>query len=187
MAGIIWKVDLAWMAEKMGLLPCMTFCECAVGPLEISMAPGFVGKCNRLMLVEPLPRFAMEAERLLGTKVLKVAVGMEPGKAEMVDNGGSSFIKGTWAPTSSNNETFAVDVVTFNEIDDGQIDVLALDCEGQEWAVLSKMKSSPYLLSIEIWEGNPYAKEIHGWMKYHEYVLRFETGPTAETKIYTKD
>jgi FkbM family methyltransferase len=186
MAGIIWKTDLAWIAQQMRILPALTVCECSVGPLEISVAPGFVGLCDRLLLVEPLPRFAMDVERFLHTKVLKVAVGMQSGRAEMVDNGGSSFIKGTWSPTPSENSAFPVDVVTFDTIDDGQIDVLALDCEGQEWAVLSKMKSHPKLISIEIWEGNPYAKEIYGWLKYHEYVLRFATGPTAETQIYSK-
>jgi FkbM family methyltransferase len=187
MAGVIWKVDLAWLAQQMRILPALTVCECSVGPLEISVAPGFVGLCDRLLLIEPVPYLAKEASRILQTKVLQVAVGLESGTAKMIDNGGSSYLKGTWAPTPADKNEFEVEVVTFDEIDDEQIDILSLDCEGQEWAVLSKMKSRPQLINIEIWEGNPYAKEIHGWLKYHEYVLRFATGPTAETQIYTKE
>lgn len=171
----------------MRILPALTVCECAVGPLEISIAPSFVGLCDRLLLIEPVPYLAQEASRMLGTKVLQVAVGLEAGKMKMVDNGGSSYLEGTWAPTPVDKNMFDVDVVTFDTIDDGQIDILNLDCEGQEWAVLSRMKSEPKLLAIENMETNPYYKEICQWLKDHEYVMRFFTGPWAETQIYTKE
>jgi FkbM family methyltransferase len=184
--NILWKFDLDWIAEKMGILPAMTVCECSVGPLEISIAPSFVGKCDRLLLIEPEPHMAAEAERALGAKVLKVAVGMHTGKARMVYNNGSSYLEGTWAPTLTGRGHFDVDVVTFDTLDDGQIDILNLDCEGQEWPVLYHMKSEPKLLAIENCDDSPYYKEICQWLKRHDYIMRWMTGPWAETQIYTK-
>jgi FkbM family methyltransferase len=185
--NIVWRIELDWLAEKMGILPALTVCECAVGPLEISTSPAFVGRCDRLLLIEPVPHMAREAERVLGTKVLQVAIGMEAGRSKMVDNGGSSYLKGTWSPTPVNNNEFEVEVVTFDTIDDGQIDILNLDCEGQEWAVLSHMKSEPKLLAVENCDDGPNYKEICQWLKDHGYVMRFMTGPWAETQIYTKE
>jgi FkbM family methyltransferase len=186
MAEIIWKIELYWLAKQMRILPALTVCECSVGPLEISTSPPFVGECDRLLLIEPEPHMAQEASRALGTKVLQVAVGMQPGKQMMVYNNGSSYLKGTWAPTLTGTREFEVDVVTFDTLDDGQIDILNLDCEGQEWAVLSHMKSEPKLLAVENMETNPYHKEICQWLKDHKYIMRFFTGPWAETQIYTK-
>lgn len=184
----IWKIDLAWIADQMGLLPCRTFCECAVGPLEISVAAGFVGKCRNLLLIEPHPKMAAAAANLLRTPVVHTAIGFEAGKKILLDNNGSSYLEGTWAPTMTRTpmNRYTVPVMTFDTIDDGEIDVLALDCEGMEWAVLSKMHSLPELLTIEIWDGNPYTKEIYEWLKDHDYRLRFSTGPTTETQLYTR-
>jgi FkbM family methyltransferase len=185
--NIVWKFDLDWIAEKIGILPAMTVCECSVGPIDISIAPSFVGKCDRLLLIEPEPHMAAEAERVLHTKVLKVAVGMEAGNQLMVYNNGSSYLKGTWAPTPTGTKTFWVVVQTFDELDDGQIDILNLDCEGQEWAVLSHMKSEPKLLAIENCDDSPNYNDICKWLKDHDYKMRWMTGPWAETQIYTKE
>ena len=104
----------------------------------------------------------------------------------MVYNNGSSYLAGTWAPTLTGEKTFEVQVVTFDMIDDGQIDILNLDCEGQEWAVLSHMISEPKLSTIENCDDSPYDKEICQWLKGHDYIMRWMTGPWAETQIYTK-
>jgi len=40
--------------------------------------------------------------------------------------------------------------------------------------------------TIEIWEGNPYKDEILNWLKDHNYKLRFSTGPTTETHLYSR-
>lgn len=182
----MWRFELDWIAQKMGILPAMTVCECSVGPLEISTSPGFVGKCDRLLLIEPEPHMAGEAERVLRTPVIRVAVGLEKGKATMAYNNGSSYLDGTWAPTPTKKGEFMVDVVTFDTLDDGQIDILNLDCEGQEWAVLSHMISKPKLLAIENCDDSPYYQEICQWLKGHDYIMRWMTGPWAETQIYTK-
>lgn len=171
----------------MGLLPCRTFCECSVGPTEISVAPGFKNQCKKMLLIEPNERLALFAQHAFGMPVMRVAIGFSPGKAKFVDNGGSSFLQGKWAPTIPPDAApvHEVDVVTFDKLDDGRIDILALDCEGMEWAVLSKMHSKPKLLTIELWDRNPYYSEITRWLTDHRYVLRFSTGPTTETHVYS--
>jgi methyltransferase FkbM-like protein len=184
---MIWEIDLAWIASLMGLFPCRTFCECAVGPIEISVARGFIGHCRHMILIEPNPTLASNAAYLLKCPVLKTAVGFQHGIVSLVENGGSSYIAGTWAPTPvAQGIVHATDCITFDEVDDGEIDILALDCEGMEWAVLSRMRSIPELLTIEIWEGNPYKREIYDWLRDHNYKLRFTTGPTTETRLYTR-
>lgn len=182
---MVWFIDLAWLADKMGILPCRTFCECAIGPIEISVAAGFKNKCKQMLLVEPNPTLAELASSYLHTQILQAAIGFSAGKQTLVDNGGSSYLAGTWAPTEPKLiNLIDVPVITFDKIDDGTIDVLALDCEGMEWAVLSKMRSEPKLLTIEIWDENPYKNEINDWLDARGYELSFSTGPTAETKIY---
>ena len=185
---MIWKIDLSWIADRMGLLPCRTFCECAVGPLEISVAGGFIGKCRHMLLIEPHPKLAATAQVQFNVPILPYAIDFTKGSQILLDNNGSSYLEGTWAPTRDRipMARYTVPVVTFDEVDDGEIDVLALDCEGMEWAVLSKMRSVPELLTIEIWEGNPYKDEILNWLKDHNYKLRFSTGPTTETHLYSR-
>lgn len=184
---MIWKIDLAWIAKEMCLLPCHTFCECAVGPMKISVAPGFIGKVKKMLLIEPHPRLAAEAEVALRQSVLQVAIGFEPGVDYLIDNNGSSALRHTWCPTNppKHAKEYPVTVVTFDSIDDGRIDILALDCEGQEWAVLSRMKSVPFLITVEIWNRNPYRDEILCWLEQHGYILRFSTGPETETQLYS--
>lgn len=181
-----WKIDLAWIAEIAELKP-RTVCECSVGPIDISTSPDFVGKCDRLLLIEPLPRLAEVARKIPGAEVLQVAVGMKAGKGVLLDNNGSSYLDGTWAPTMDRSplSRIEVEVVEFLGVDDGQIDVLNLDCEGQEWAVISQMRSRPKLLVVEVWGGHPHKEEIFAWLKENEYKHRFSTGPTAETYLYS--
>jgi len=186
---MIWQIDLAWLAGQMGLLPCRTICECAVGPMEISVAPGFKEKCEKMILVEPNPTLAMKAEAKIGMPITQVAIGFELGKQILIENNGSSYLEGTWSPTPRYQDIkkHSVPVITFDMIDDGKIDVLALDCEGMEWAVLSKMTSKPKLLTIEIWDGNPHKEKIYNWLEKNGYTMRFSTGPTTETQLYTWD
>lgn len=182
-----WIFDLAWLSKQMWLQP-RTVCECSVGPADISIVRGFKpGDCERFLLTEPLPSLALAAEQEFGFSIHKVAIGFQQGRASLIDNGGSSYLSGTWSPTPVNdNPRVEVDVVTFDTLDDGEIDILNLDCEGHEWAVLCNMRSRPLLLAIEVWEGNPYTTEITDWLQANNYTPRFSTGPTSETIIYSR-
>lgn len=174
------------LAKDLGLLPARTICECSVGPIIESVGFHFRGDCERLLLIEPVPSLAEVARKVINAPVLQAAIGMEPGRVTMIENQGSSFIKGTWCPTPETGAEFEVEVVTFDTVDDGQIDILNLDCEGSEWAVLSKMVSRPRLLNVEIWPGNPYTQEINHWLEENFYAMVCYTGPHGETKLYVK-
>lgn len=177
------------LAEELKLLPARTVCECSVGPFHESISTSFRGRCNRLLLVEPLPRYADAAERSLGIKVNRVAVGMEPGRGIMVENrinGGATCLKGTWSPEIPDGEEFEVDIVTFDTLDDGEIDIFNLDCEGQEWSVICKMKSRPKLFCIEICHNNPFAPSIKHWLETNQYEMICHTGPYHNTQTYLK-
>lgn len=178
---------MARVSKEMGILPALTVCECAVGPIEQSIAPGFVGQCDRLLLIEPIPHYAQQAERILHTKVLQVAVGMKAGHLPMIDTGVMAHLTGTWAPRLDvDGPEITVNVVTFDTLDDGQIEIFNLDCEGQEWAVLSKMKSRPKLLSVELYKDHPHLSEIRAWLKDNNYEMILYSGPENETELYQK-
>lgn len=64
-------------------------------------------------------------------------------------------------------DTFDLRAVTFDEIDDGSVDVLSIDVEGGEWFVLRHLRSCPTVLSVET-HGKRYVNlfmaEITQWM-----------------------
>lgn len=190
MPGTNWIVDLAWLSEQIGLRP-RTVCECGVGPLDIAIAPSFIEKCKWLLLVEPHP---VQHQRTLehftnmkttGLTLVQACIGFESGTGLLALNNGSSYLQGTWAPTSLGApKTVLVDKIRFDSIDDGEIDILNLDCEGMEWAVLKHMRSSPRLLMIELYEANPYIDEIRGWLRANQYKLRISTGPQSEQHLF---
>ena len=68
--------------------------------------------------------------------------------------------------------SFTVPAVTFDTIDDGTIDVLAIDIEGGEWFVLRHLVSRPAIISVETHGKryvNPYRAEIDAWMRAEGY------------------
>lgn len=73
----------------------------------------------------------------------------------------------------------AVRSITFDQIDDGYIDELYIDCEGSEWWVLKNLRSTPSKIQIEMFKEkenipnyiNPYYKEIMQWMIDYDYII----------------
>ena len=65
-------------------------------------------------------------------------------------------------------------VHTFDEFDIGLIDLISIDIEGMEWAVLSRMRSLPKIIEIEMkWKKyiNPHYDTIKHWMKINGYIF----------------
>lgn len=75
---------------------------------------------------------------------------------------------------SSTDKQIVVESKTFDEIDDGTIDLLSVDIEGGEWYVLKYLKSKPVIISIETnWKNyiNPFIGEINEWLNQNGYVI----------------
>ena len=62
-----------------------------------------------------------------------------------------------------------VKVVPFDTIDDGRIDLLNLDCEGSEWAVVKNMRSRPRFIQIELYPQHGHRAELEGWLRDNDY------------------
>jgi FkbM family methyltransferase len=184
---IRWHFDIAYLMELNGG-KFRTFCECGVGPLDIAAAPKVYDHnlSDRMILVEPNPLLADIASlRMPKAKLIRAAIGPKAGRAKFRMNMGSSYLSNTWSPTPVNAEDIEVDVIKWDEVDDGTIDCMVLDNEGQEWPVLAGMISRPSILSVEVWRGHPHEADIFRWMDERGYKLRFTTGPDGETMLFT--
>ena len=111
-----------------------------------------------------------------------IAIFDKSGSVELVQRKASTYLKMLNAsPAIINDEyitnekdIFTVDAVTFDEIDDGSIDLLSIDIEGGEWFVIKHMVSRPLILSIETHGAmytNPYLDEIKKWMIENNYII----------------
>jgi len=94
-------------------------------------------------------------------------------------NGASTHLIGLASPSMQNKSqkkkykgTRTHCVTTFDKIDNGKIDIICIDIEGLEWAVLCNMISLPKIIEIEMeWKNyiNPYYDTIKHWMKINGY------------------
>ena len=184
---IRWFTDFAYILKLNKDIKIRTFCECGVGPLDIAAASEIYNQklADKVILVEPNEELAnLAVAAMPNADIWRVAITDTEevgGTANFRVNGGSSYIEGHWSPTPCYGPVTTVKTSPFRVIDDGTIDAMVLDCEGMEWAVLKNMKSRPYFLSIEVWEGHPHYNEIFQWLKENNYQFRFTTGPSGET------
>lgn len=134
-------------------------------------------------IFEPLPHHLDRIHHLYGgndrVKIHPYALWKDNCSVKMYDLGETSYIEGVVSPVVANynycpkqeNELF-VEARTFDEFDDGTIDILDIDAEGSEWHVIEKMKSRPEMIIIEMsWleYKNPYFDQIQSWMLSNNY------------------
>ena len=163
--------------------------EVGVYKPETSNIIDFIEQGVEAILVEPDPLSIKKIEeRFAGYKNIalhKVAVFDYCGEVELSQRAASTFISSLPnAPAITNDkytvkdeDKFTVSCVSFDKIDDGQIDLLSVDIEGAEWYVLKFLKSTPKVISIEThgkYYKNPYLKEIEQWMLNKNYTLWFK-------------
>lgn len=180
-----WVLDWEWICSGRKV---RTACEVGIGPRDISMIPYFRPgmNCSRLIGIEPNPEFLAWAKNEPGIELHAGAVAMTGGRGCLMLNGGSSFMAGNWSPTKADNSTvLEVDQLIFSNIDPGDIDVLNLDCEGGEWAVLSNLISKPKIISIELWRENPDRDKVLNWFNERGYRIRASSGPEGETILWS--
>ena len=166
---------------------------------ETSNIGAFAKEGIRSTFVEPDPSsikmIKKYFEGMSNVNIHPVAVYDKSGSVELVQRKASTYLKIlNSSPAIINDEytvdekdTFLVDAVTFNEIDDGSIDLLSIDIEGGEWFVIKHMVSRPLVLSIETHGAmytNPYINEIQKWMFENEYIIWYMDGSDT---VYVKN
>lgn len=165
-------------------IPVAHACEVGVWLPEYSNLVGWIEGGTRSTLVECDPVTVAKLRERWGTRanvrIADVAVADAPGTLTLHRAGASTF--GANVPQSparvndgydpARGETFTVPAVTFDTLDDGTIDVLAIDIEGGEWYVLRHLVSRPAVISVETHGKryvNPFRAEIEGWMRAEGY------------------
>jgi len=164
--------------------------EVGVGSPRTSQVRGFVADGTRCTLVEPEPRSVAEIRSAWSRKdnvtLHEVAVLDRDGPVDLLQRGPSTFVADLevvpaivndgYAPVPE--DRFAVPAVRFEEIDDGTIDLLAVDVEGSEWFVIRGLTSRPAVISVET-HGARYTharlREISAWMSSNGYRTWYKT------------
>lgn len=177
-----WLVDWRWVLQTARFRP-HTFCECGIGPLEIAALPQVIDLCDNFMGFEPNPELHKIATDQFPTATIHPCAVSDRRSQELLFlNGGSSYLQSQWSPTPiPAGQGTLVDVRVFVDFDNGKIGAMQLDCEGQEWPVLSCMISRPRFLCIEIWKSNPHYDKVFDWLERNRYAPIFSTGPAGET------
>jgi FkbM family methyltransferase len=81
-----------------------------------------------------------------------------------------ALINDRYQPNES--DLFHAEARTFDEFDDGTIDLLSIDTEGCEWYAIQTMTSRPKVISLETHGKryrNPFIGEIGKWMQENRY------------------
>ena len=142
----------------------------------------------RATLVEPDPRSIELIKESLNTANVtlhEVAVCDFDGEVELCKRESSTFVSDlASSPAIVNDgcvvadaEKFVARAKKFSDIDDGTIDLLAVDTEGSEWFVIKNMASRPTVMSLETHGGmyrNLYMAEMRAWLDSNGYRLWYK-------------
>ena len=163
-------------------------CEVGVYLPETCSVRPFILAGKKASLVEANPVMVEKIQLAFSgypkAKVFPYAVGDKPGRLVLYNRGASTFLENVESPamindqySKSDQDRFEVEARTFDQIDDGTINVLCIDIEGAEWFVLSKLVSKPDLISVEThgkYYLNPRLKDIQEWMNTRGYKVWYK-------------
>ena len=160
-------------------------CEVGVFMPEMSNILDFIVKDRlRTTLVEPDPKSIAAIREYFSAypnvRLLPYAVYDHHGELELVQRNASTFVSTLpYSPAQINDDyhirkedRFSVECRTFDELDDGSIDLLSVDTEGSEWYVIKSLISRPAVISVETHGKsylNPFYGEISAWMAANGY------------------
>lgn len=163
----------------------LVICEVGVGPIEMSYGRLMWDRPDiHMIMFEPLPRY-YEANRLAANgrpnvELYNVAIGDEVGRLSLYDEGTSSSLVGVASPFAQHHGSdrgapvVEVDVRRISDYDRGDIDILRVDTEGNEFACLKHLVSRPKQIVVEIYNDlatyiNPHLFEIEEWCAAEGY------------------
>lgn len=147
----------------------------------------FLGTRVKTTLIEPNPKAFEQLKESFGhyenVSLLNIAITDQGGQVKMYNRwdraDASCFVDSDCSPaivndkyTKNEKDSFMVDSASFDEVDDGNIDILSVDTEGHEWFVIKNMKSRPKYIVLETHGEeyiNPYMKNITMWMDQNGY------------------
>lgn len=153
---------------------------------ETSNILNFIRDGIKSTLVEADPEYVMKIKEYFDSysnvNLYPFAVWDKNGFINLNKASSSSFVDELQASPAIMNDKFisnennkiSVEAKTFDNIDDGTIDLLSVDIEGGEWFVIKHLVSKPDVISIEThWKNysNPYLKEISEWMSVNDYQI----------------
>lgn len=176
------SLTLNFKLSKKGYDP-LHVCEVGVYLPETCSVRPFILAGKKASLVEANPVMVEKIREAFKdypqTRIFPFAVGDKPGMLTLYNRGASTFIENVESPamvndqyTKSDNDRFEVEAKTFDQMDDGTIDILCIDIEGAEWFVLSHLVSKPKMISVEThgkYYLNPNLSKIESWMKERGY------------------
>tara|TARA_R100000734_G_scaffold18994_1_gene17403 strand:+ start:126 stop:707 length:582 start_codon:yes stop_codon:yes gene_type:complete len=167
--------------------PVKHVCEVGCFLTETIQTKQFLGTHVKTTLIEPNPLAFKDIESKLShyenVCLYNLAITDTGGKVKMYNTvdgiDSSAFVDSEFSPAILNNnyqkneeDSFIVNSVSFDKIDDGEIDILYVDTEGHEWFIIKNMKSRPKFIILETHGENyvnPYMNNITMWMNKNEY------------------
>ena len=176
--------------SKRGFMP-QHVAEIGVYRPETSNVLDYIRRGVKCTLVEPDPESIQIIRNYFSDydniTLHQAAIYDFNGQIELVRRNASTFVrKLTNSPAIVNDayrlnedDIYVVESKTFDEIDDGTIDLLSADIEGCEWFVIKHMKSRPTIISLETHGSmyvNPFLNEILNWMNNNDYEMWYRTG-----------
>jgi FkbM family methyltransferase len=174
-------------------------CEVGVYLPATSNILDFIFDGIKTTLVEPDPKNVKAIREFFknndNISVFPYAVFDYNGVIELSQRESSTFVSSlTSSPALVNDsyqknesDNFEVECKTFDNIDDGTIDLLSVDTEGCDWYVIKNIKSRPNVISIETHGKsyiNPFIKEITEWFKNNHYVIWYKD---KSDSVYIKE
>jgi FkbM family methyltransferase len=166
-------------------------------PGHLQTLPFVFDRVCRVQLFEPNPSCVDELKRVFkkqpNIEINEVAIGYAYGQADLCvpvyrekcpNASSSAFLEGISSPYMAREAVgrgeairhVRVEIAPLSEFDDGGIEAITIDTEGNEWPVLSTMISRPRVISVEM-KGpngyvNPHTEEIEAWMRENSYEAR---------------
>jgi len=184
-----------------------TVCEVGSGGCRtVLQVENFLDFAEKLIFVEPnsasfkrLQEQNFNGELFINIpkfKLYNAAISNRTGQGKYynwkpTEENASGFIEDVVSPAMYKdgyvpNEFLMVNFMKFSEIDDGEIDILAVDAEGAEFHVINDMKSRPKIIVLETHTNfakqSPDFNQINSWMIREGYQSRNDGDDTIYTR-----